>query len=74
MSAAFDSFRVVDSAGEPIVKAKVVQIDERDVVFRVGEKYYTLHLGQSLQDVLERPLKEEEMKNLGLNKTAAKTK
>jgi hypothetical protein len=75
-SAGFDSFRILDDHGDTVVQGTVVQInvEAREVVFRVGEKYYTLHVGQSIQQVLGKPLKEEEMRNLGLMKTAAKGK
>lgn len=66
-SAGFNAFRVLDNDGEVLVQGTVVQVEEREVVFKVGEKYYTIHVGQSLQEVLEKPLKDQQLKDMGIN-------
>ena len=66
-SAGFDSFRVRDSKGETLVQGKVVRIDDRDVIFRAGEKYYSIHVGQNLLNTLKHPLDPSQLKELGLN-------
>ncbi len=54
-SPGFDSFRVMDG-DKTVVQGKVVRIDARDVVFHAGGKYYSLHVGQSLEEAMERPV------------------
>ena len=66
VSAGFDSFRIREGSGDSGVAGKVVKIDDRDLVFSVGDKYYTVHVGQNLKEAMARPLKAEEMKELGL--------
>jgi len=65
-SAGFSDLKIKDSQGEMLIDGVVVRIDERDVIFRVGKKYYSLHVGQNLASALEKPLKEEQIKSLGL--------
>jgi hypothetical protein len=72
----FDSFRVMNEKGEPILRGKVMRIDARDVIFRVDKKDYSWHLGQSLEDVLKSPLTDERRRVLGFatsQDTAKKT-
>ena len=70
-STGFDSFRFRDSKGETLVQGKVIRIDERDLVFRAGEKYYSIHVGQNLLDTLKHPLDSSQLKELGLNGSTA---
>lgn len=67
-SAGFNSFRVVDTQGETQVIGRIVRLDDRDVIFRANDRYYALHIGDSLGDALKRPLKQDELVNLGLVK------
>jgi hypothetical protein len=66
----FDSFRLLDNEGEPVFRGKVIQIKEQDLIFRslADENYYSIHVGQSLQDALrpDKRLTEEQVKALGL--------
>jgi hypothetical protein len=71
-SAGFDSFRILDSQGETLLRGTVVRIDDRDLVFQNGEKYYSIHVGQNLEEALKRPLSASELKELGLKDTTPK--
>ena len=53
-----DSFRIRDAQGATIVQGKVVRIDDRDVIFQVGTKVYTIHVGQSLKEAMAKTTKE----------------
>jgi hypothetical protein len=59
-SAGFDSFQVMDAEGNALLKGTVVEIQERDVIFKVENKYYVLHVGQNIQDALEKPFPRRE--------------
>jgi hypothetical protein len=63
----FDSFRIRNGKGVTLAQGKVVRIDERDLIFRSGEKYYSIHVGQNLQEALKHPLDASQLKELGLN-------
>jgi hypothetical protein len=63
-SAGFDTFKIVD--GEETALAKVVRINDRDLIFRVDESYYMIHVGQSLGDALKKPLTAEQQQVFGL--------
>jgi hypothetical protein len=63
-SAGFDRFRVLDSKGNPVLNGKVIRIEARDVYFQVDGKYYAIHLGQSLEEALRKPLSESKAKEL----------
>ena len=63
----FDSFRIRNSKGVTLAQGKVVRIDDRDLIFRSGEKYYSMHVGQNLLEALKRPLDASQLKELGLN-------
>lgn len=62
----FDSFRVTDDEGEPVVRGKVLRVEERDVVFLAGDKHYALHVGQSLEDAMRKPLSSEDLRARGV--------
>ncbi len=66
--AGFNRFRVMDNEGETVVGGTVIRIDERDLIFRVEENYYSIHVGQSLQDALDpkNRLSAERLKELGI--------
>jgi len=65
-SAGFDSFRVRNDKGETLVQGKVIRIEDRDLIFQSGDKYYSLHVGQNLEEVLKHPLDASQLKELGL--------
>jgi hypothetical protein len=64
--AGFDSFRITDDAGEAVVHGKVVRIEARDLVFRVNDKYYGVHVGQSLEEAMKKALPAEQVRSMGL--------
>jgi hypothetical protein len=64
--AGFDAFRISDEEGEALLRGRVIRIDLRDVVFRVEDKYYAIHVGESLEEALEKPLSGNQVKELGL--------
>jgi hypothetical protein len=65
-SAGFDSFRIRNAKGETLVQGKIIRIEDRDVIFRSDDKYYSMHVGQSLEEVLKHPLEDIQLKELGL--------
>jgi hypothetical protein len=71
-SAGFDSFRILDSQGETLLRGTVLRIDDRDLVFQSGEKYYSIHVGQNLEEALKHPLGPSELKELGVKETTLK--
>ena len=73
-TAGFDSFRIRDSKGETLAQGKIVRIEDRDVYFKSGEKYYSMHVGQNLEEALKHPLGASELKELGLTENKLETK
>ena len=70
-SAGFDSFRIRNSKDQILAQGKVVRIDKRDLIFRSGDKYYSIHVGDNLEEALKRPLNPSQLKELGLNGSAS---
>jgi hypothetical protein len=69
-TAGFDTFRVLDGENEAAVKGKVVKIEDRDVIVQVDEKFYGIHMGQSLDEALRKALPGDRLKELGLTAAA----
>jgi len=65
-SPGFDTFRIRDAQGETVLQGKVVRLAERDVIFLANGKHYAWHVGQNLKECLVKPLKDEELKELGI--------
>ncbi len=65
-TAGYNTFIIRDDEDEPLVQGTVVRIDEKDVYFKAGDKYYAIHAGQSIKEAMRRTLKEEELKTLGV--------
>jgi hypothetical protein len=65
-SIGFDEFTITDRYGTVLMKAKVVRLDDREVIFQSGEEYYRLGVGDDLQTAMKNPLKKEEVKSMGL--------
>ena len=53
-SAGFDSIRVTDQDHNTLVQGKVIRIDARDVIFKVHDKYYALHVGQNIEEAMRK--------------------
>ena len=62
----FDSFKIVSEKGDTLVAGKVVRLEPRDLIFRVAEKYYSMHLDQTLEDAMKKPLTTDQRKQMGL--------
>jgi hypothetical protein len=63
-SAGFQQFRIRDSKGASIVVGKVVRLSERDIIFSVDEKYYSIHVGESIDEAMRTPLSADKVKEL----------
>ena len=61
-----NEFSVADKYNNVLVEGKVVKIDQSGVVFQADNKYYRWRLGDFLGPVLESPLKEDDLKELGV--------
>jgi hypothetical protein len=66
LDGAYQTFRILDSRGELRVQGKVVRIEDREVIFRSGEHYYSIQLGKTLADALKTPLTADQVKALEL--------
>jgi hypothetical protein len=62
----YDTFKIDDDRGETAVHGKVMLIDQRNLVFRVDDIYYSVHVHESLEEALRSPLTAEQVKSLGL--------
>ncbi len=62
----YDTFRILDDAGKPVVKGRVLRIDERDIFFQVKDIVYRFHFGQSLAEAMRRPLNDAQIDGLEL--------
>jgi hypothetical protein len=62
----YDTFGIEDERGETALRGKVMRIDQRDLIFRVDDNYYSIHLEQDLVDALRTPLTAEQVQSLGL--------
>jgi hypothetical protein len=61
----FDSFKVLDDKGDTLVRGLVIEISPRDMIFKVGDNYYSIHVGQSLKEAMKSPLTAEQRKLVG---------
>lgn len=62
----YDTFRIIDEERKPVLRAKVLRIDQRDVYFQIGEDVYGIHIGQNLAEAMRRPLSDAEMREFEL--------
>jgi hypothetical protein len=62
----FDSFRILDDAGEPLVRGRVLSIQPRDLIIRVADQVYAVHVGQSVEESLKKPLSDDELRAFGV--------
>ena len=60
--AGFDFFRILNEKGDTLVRGKVVTIDPREIVFKVDDTYYSVHIDQTLDDAMKKPLTSEQRK------------
>jgi hypothetical protein len=71
----FDRFMILDNDDEVLVRGKVIRLDDREMIFQVdqNQNYYSMHVGQNLDEALKRPLSGEQIKDLGLSAVAEKS-
>jgi len=67
--AGFDFFRISDEKGNTILKGKVMRIEPREVIFKVDDNYYALHVGQNVETGMKTPLTSEQRKLMGFVST-----
>jgi hypothetical protein len=69
----FDRFVILDNDDEVLVRGKVVRLDDRELIFQVDQDYYSMHVGQNLDEALKHRLSGEQLKVLGLSAVVEKT-
>jgi hypothetical protein len=74
--AGFDTFLVRDeeNPSKTLVRGKILRLDGRDLYFQslIDDDYYRMHVGESLEEVLDHPLTSAALKTLGLTTVAEK--
>ena len=58
----FDYFRILNEKGDTLVRGKVVNIEPREIIFKVDDNYYAVHMDQSLEEAMKKPLTSEQRK------------
>ena len=66
----FDTFRILDNDGETLVRGKVIRLDDRELIFEAQDSYYSMHVGQNLDQALKRPLSSSQLRDMGLTSVA----
>jgi hypothetical protein len=64
---------ILDNDDEVLVRGKVIRMDDRELIFQVDQDYYSMHVGQNLDEALRRRLSGEQLKVLGLSAVAEKS-
>lgn len=57
-------YRLTDDKGQLVVQANVVKIMDRDIILQVDDRYYNMHVGDTLAQALEQPLTEKQAQEL----------
>jgi hypothetical protein len=57
---------VTSDTGDTVVRGKVVRIEPRDVVFQVDNKYYAIHVGESMEEAMKKTLSNDRLKAMGV--------
>jgi hypothetical protein len=65
-----DEFSVSDKYDNVLVRAKVLKLDESGMIFQADNKVYRWRTGEFLGPVMETPLKDSELKDLGVKVAA----
>lgn len=58
--------------GSNPIRGKLVRMEDRDIIIQVGERYFKLHVGESLEQAMRTPLTGEQRKELGIASAPAK--
>jgi hypothetical protein len=73
LSRLWNELKISDHSQNTLLDAKVVLIDEKQLIFKVDGKYYRMQCGDFVYDALydkdkgtEKPLRKEELKELGI--------
>jgi len=61
-----NEFTVADSAGIEVLKAKVVKIDEEQMIFESEGRFYRMRCGDFIYPAIREPVPEKELKSLGI--------
>lgn len=59
-----DTFTVRDSGDQVILNGRVKQINRRDMIIVVDGKHFSMHVGESLQQAMQKELKPDQLKAL----------
>jgi len=57
-----DVFEIKNKSGELKVQGEVTRVDGSNVIFRSGEKYYSMRVGQTVAEALRKPLTDAQVK------------
>jgi type II secretory pathway component GspD/PulD (secretin) len=60
----FDQFRLRDDKGQVFLQGKVLHINPRELIFRVHDKVYAVHVGETVAEALRKPLTDDQVKKL----------
>src|SRR5438132_3689046 len=61
----FDYFRILNDKGDTLVRGKVVAIEPREVIFKVDDNFFSVHVDQTLEEAMKKPLTSEQRKAVG---------
>jgi hypothetical protein len=67
----YNQFRVKDNLGETLLTGKVVYLNARDLIFSSGDKFYRMHVGDTVDDGLKNSIPPEKVELLLKGPTAA---
>jgi hypothetical protein len=59
-----DQFRITDLEGNIVVLGKVLKILPQDLIFQANERFYMLHVGDSVKDAMANPIPKEVIETL----------
>ncbi len=57
-------YRLMDDKGQLVVQATVVKIMDQDIILQVDDRYYKMHVGNTLAEALEQPLTDKQVEGL----------
>jgi hypothetical protein len=66
-----DIFEIKNKNDAVKYQGEVTRVDSADIVFRVGEKYYSMHIGNSVAEAMRKPLTEAQVKAMQPTQTPA---
>jgi hypothetical protein len=62
-----NELKVPDKYGNTVLEAKVVHIDEKQLIFKADKSFFRLRCGDALFPAIDQPLGEDDVKELGLD-------